>query len=113
MIFKNFPITSEESPPSLNIFGLVVKSITVDSIPILQVPPSIIIPILLPNSSATCFAVVGLKDFDLLALGAASGHFRIFNNLIVFFSLGILTASVERPLFASFDILELLLFFKT
>jgi len=35
----------------------------------------------LPNSSATCFAVVGLKDFALLALGAASGYFKILNNL--------------------------------
>jgi len=78
----------------------------------LQTPPSIIILSLLPNSSATCFAVVGLKDFDLLALGAASGHFKIFNNLIIFFSLGILTAIVSRFLFASLDIFESLFFFK-
>ena len=66
----------------------------------------------MPNSSATCFAVVGLKDFDLLALGAASGHFTIFNNLIIFFSLGILTAIVSRFLFASLDIFEFVFFLK-
>jgi len=70
-----------------------------------------IILILLPNSSATCLAVVGLKDLDLFALGAARGQFKIFNNLIVFLSLGILTAIVARPLFASLDILEFLFFF--
>jgi len=104
--------TPPDETASLNIFGFVVKSITVDSIPILQGPPSIIILRLVPNSSATCFAVVGLKDFDLLALGAASGQFKIFNNFIAFFSLGILTAIVARPLFASLDIFDVLFFFK-
>ena len=62
--------------PGLKIVGIVVKSIIVDSRPILLCPPSNMNLILLPNSSATSLADVGLSFDDMFALGAASGNFN-------------------------------------
>ena len=67
--------------PGLNIVGLPVKSIIVDSRPILDCPPSIINLILFLNSSKTSFADVGLNFEEILALGAASGNSKILSKL--------------------------------
>ena len=58
--------------------GFPVKSIIVDSIPILHFPPSNIILIFFPNSSKTSFAQVELNLVEIFALGAAKGLFIIF-----------------------------------
>ena len=59
--------------PCLKIFGLLVKSIIVDSKPILHMPPFKTNLILLPNSSTTSSADVGLSLDEMFALGAAIG----------------------------------------
>ena len=53
---------------------------TVDSIPIFELPPSTIIFILFLNSSATSMAFTGLIPADLFALGIANGK---FNRVVV------------------------------
>ena len=57
-----------------------LASMTVDSIPPLVNPSSSIILILLPKSSLTSLAHVGLSCPDIFALGAAIGIFDIFSK---------------------------------
>ena len=96
--------------PGLKIFGVEVKSTTVDSSPILQLPPFKINfkdPL---NSSATSFAETGLTLVDLLALGIANGNFKDFNIFLIILFLGNLTATVLRFAVANFDNCEFLFF---
>ena len=60
-------------PPNLNIVGLPVRFIIVDSMPIEHFPPSKIYLIFLPNSSLTSVAWTALIFVEILALGAANG----------------------------------------
>ena len=66
-IFETF------KPPSLKIVGFFIRSIIVDSNPILHLPPSRIYFILEPNSSFTSFACTVLNLLEIFALGAAKG----------------------------------------
>ena len=60
-------------PPNLNISGLPVKFMIVDSIPTLHVPPSRTNFTLFPNSSLTSDAFTELSLVEIFALGAAIG----------------------------------------
>ena len=80
--------------PGLNIFGLEVKSRTVDSRPILHSPPFKIIFTELWNSCATSSADTGLMWDDLLALGIAKGKFKDFNIFLNVLFFGNLIATV-------------------
>ena len=88
------PILSGVIKPGLNIFGLLVKSIIVDSKPILLFPPSKINLILFLNSSTTSFDEVGLSLEDIFALGAARGTFNKLSNFLAILCFGNLTAIV-------------------
>ena len=92
--------------PALNIVGLDVKSIIVDSNPILHLPPSITNFILLSNSSITSFAEVGLNFEDIFALGAARGTFKILSKCLAILCFGILTATVFFPTVAFVEIFD-------
>ena len=70
---KVFWIFEISKPPNLNIVGLPIRLIIVDSMPIAHAPPSKIYLILLPNSSLTSFILTALTFVEILALGAASG----------------------------------------
>ena len=98
--------------PCRNIVGLLVKSIIVDSKPILHCPPSSINLILLPNSSITSFAHVGLSLDEIFALGAARGKFNILSNFLAVLCLGILTAIVCFPAVAILEIFDFVFFFN-
>ena len=73
---------------------MLVKSIIVDSSPILHCPPSSTNLILFLNSSTTSFAQVGLSLDAIFALGAARGTFKILSKFLATLCLGILTAIV-------------------
>ena len=109
---KIIPIFSGVIDPGLNILGLVVKSIMVDSNPISLLPPSKINLILFLNSSTTSFDEVGLSLEDILALGAASGTFNKFSNFLVTLCLGNLTAIVFFLAVAICDISDFEFFFS-
>ena len=83
--------------PCLKIVGLPVKSIIVDSKPILHEPPLSINLILFPNSSTTSLAQVGLSFEEMFALGAARGKFNILSKFLATLCFGILTAIVFFP----------------
>ena len=68
-----FFIFETSKPPNLNIEGLLVRLIIVDSNPILHFPPSNIYFILEPNSSLTSVACTALNPVEIFALGAANG----------------------------------------
>ena len=80
--YANYIVINISSPntPGLRIFGFPVKSITVDSIPILDFPPSIIIFIFFPKSSNTSIALTGLSLVEIFALGMASGKLEYFST---------------------------------
>ena len=59
-----------------------VTSITVDSIPILDLPPSIIIFNFFLNSSNTSEALTGLRLEEKFALGIANGNFKNFKRYV-------------------------------
>ena len=105
-MFNTLLILSSVIIPGLKIAGLSVKSIIVDSMPILQDPPSRMNFILFPNSSTTSLADVGLSFDEIFALGAASGVFKIFSNFLAILCLGILTATVFFPAVAFLEILD-------
>ena len=96
--------------PGLKIDGFPVRSIIVDSSPILHWPPSSINLILFPNSSKTSLAEVGLNFDEMFALGAASGNFIILSKFLATLCLGTLTATVFLLAVAIFDILEFFFF---
>ena len=68
--------------PGLNILGLSVKSIIVDSIPTLLFPPSKTILILFLNSSTTSYGEVELSFEAIFALGAARGTLTRLSNFL-------------------------------
>ena len=70
--------------PGLKILGLLVKSITVDSIPILHFTTINYNFNFLLNSSKTSFALTGLTFVDLFALGIASGKSMFLNKFLIF-----------------------------
>ena len=111
-LFKILLIFSIVILPGLKTVGLPVKSIIVDSSPILHWPPSNTNLILFLNSSTTSIAEVGLSFEAILALGAASGKFKILSKFLATLSLGILTATVLYPTVAIFEILDFSFFFK-
>ena len=98
--------------PGLKIEGFVVRSIIVDSSPILDSPPSIMNLTLFLNSSTTSLADVGLSFEEILALGAASGKFKIPSKSLATLCFGILTAIVFFPAVASLEIFDFLFFFR-
>ena len=98
--------------PGLNIFGLFVKSIIVDSNPILLLPPSNINLILFLNSSTTSFDEVGLSLENIFALGAASGTFNKLRSFLVTVCFGNLTAIVFFLAVAMRDISDFGFFFN-
>ena len=98
-------------PPNLNIFGLPLRSIIVDSSPIVDFPPSRIYLIFFPKSSLTSAELTALTFDDKLALGAAKGKFSLFNKFLVIGCLGNLTAKVFFLLVAILEIFEF--FFKS
>ena len=110
--FKAFLISWGLIIPGLNIFGLFVKSTTVDSIPIFELPPFIIILILFLKSSNTSDALTGLKFEDRFALGIARG--KLINLKIVLTTLcfGNLIATVFNLAVANESIKECLFFFN-
>ena len=70
---KTFSIFETFKPPNLNMVGLLVRWIIVDSNPILHFPPSKINFIPSPNSSFTSLAWTALSLVEIFALGAAKG----------------------------------------
>ena len=98
--------------PGLKIEGLPVRSIIVDSTPILHLPPSRTNLILFLNSSTTSFAQVGLSLYAILALGAARGTFNILSKFLATLCLGILTAIVFPPTVAILETLDFFFFFS-
>ena len=86
--------------------GSSVKSIIVDSKPILHWPPSSINLILPPNSSLTSLAHVGLSLDEIFALGAARGTSNILSKFLATLCLGILTAIVFFPALAILEIFD-------
>ena len=70
-------------PPNLMILGFFVRSIIVDSNPIMDLPPSRINFNLDPNSSSTSLLATGLILVDIFALGAASGKLIFFKRSLV------------------------------
>ena len=74
----------------------------VDSSPIFTCPPSIIISMASPRSSATCPAVVGLGLPEVLALGAATYPPAARINSCAIRSLGKRTATLSNPPVVSF-----------
>ena len=108
--FSICSICSVVTSPGLYIIGSPDKSITVDSIPTLQSPPSIIASTLPFISSTQCANAVGLGLPDKFALGAAIGTPESSKSLFASDCTGILTPTVSSPAVTSF--LILLLFFK-
>ena len=86
---------------------------TVDSKPILDVPPSNINLIFFPNSSITSLVFTGLILLETFALGIARGNFNFFNKFLIILFLGNLTAIVFNLQFAKFDIFDSFFFFST
>ena len=111
-LFNILKIWLAEIAPCLKIVGLTVKSTIVDSNPILQRPPSSIKLTLLPNSSTTSLAQVGLNLEEIFALGAARGNFNIFNNFLITVCFGILIATVFFLANAILDIFDLVFLFS-
>ena len=70
---KTFSIFLIFNPPNLNILGFFIRSIIVDSTPILHLPPSKIYLTFDPNSSFTSDAWTALSLVEIFALGAANG----------------------------------------
>ena len=99
--------------PGLNIFGLFVTSITVDSIPILDLPPSIIIFNFFLNSSNTSEALTGLRLEEKFALGIANGNFKNFKIVFITLCFGNLIATVFRFDVAKDVILDFFFFLNT
>ena len=100
-IFNVLFILNELKPPSRKILGLSeVRSITVDSIPKLQFPPSKIISLkgssLDPKSLSTWIAFVGLNCCEMFALGATTGKLTFSKNFRAIGLLGSLTATVFK-----------------
>ena len=110
--FKIFLIELLSIIPGLKIWGKLVKSITVDSIPILDLPPSITNFTFFLNSSTTSKASTGLTLEDLFALGIAKGKLIFFKIVLITLCFGNLIATVFNFADASGLILELILFFK-
>ena len=100
------------TPTEGKILGLSVRSMTVDSIPILVFPPSIIMFTFLFNSSKTSNAFTGLKLDERFALGIASGNLINFNTERIILFLGNLIATVFKFEVAKGEILEFLFFLK-
>ena len=98
--------------PGLKIRGELVKSITVDSIPILDLPPSIINFTFFLNSSTTSKAQTGLTLQDIFALGIANGKLIFFKIALVTLCFGNLIATVVNFAQARGLILELIFFFN-
>jgi len=94
LFFKIFSIAEISSPPNLNIFGLFLISIIVDSRPIDDFPPSSTYLTFFPKSSFTSFELTALTFEDGLALGAAKGKSSFFNKFLVTGCFGNLTANV-------------------
>ena len=109
--FKVLSIAEISSPPNLNIFGLFLISIIVDSIPIDDLPPSSTYLIFLPKSSLTLSEQTALIFDDKLALGAAKGKNNFFNKFLVTGCFGNLTAKEFLLLVTIFEIFEF--FFKS
>ena len=110
--FNIFLIFSAVIIPGLKIVGVFVKSIIVDSKPILHCPPSSINLIFLPNSSTTSLADVGLNLDEIFALGAANGTLKILRSFLATLCLGILTAIVFFFAVAIFATFEFFFLFK-
>ena len=70
-----------------------MRLIIVDSIPILDLPPSKTYFNFFPNSSITSCFVTGLIPWDIFALGAAKGKLNFFIRVLVNGCFGNLTAS--------------------
>ena len=104
-MFKTLEISEGLINPGLNIFALEVKSITVDSNPILQLPPSKINFKEPLNSLATSLAETGLIWVDLFALGIAKGKFKHFNIFRIVLFLGILL-TISGALYFSWTVLD-------
>ena len=79
------------------VYGFSVKSTTVDSIPMLQLPPSKIISISPCISLYTSCALVGDGLPDLFADGAAIGQFDLSIKNLAISSDGFLIATVFPP----------------
>ena len=92
--------------PCLNIVGDPVRSIIVDSRPILHLPPLRINLTLLLNSSITSYAEVGLNLDDIFALGAAKGKLNFLRSFLATGCFGNLMAIVFFPPVALLDILD-------
>ena len=110
--FNTFSIEYLSIIPGLKILGSFVKSITVDSIPTLHLPPLIITWIFLLNSSNTSSAVTGLTFVDLLALGIAKGNLIRFSRDLTILCFGNLIAIVFNFAEASGLILDPFFLFK-
>ncbi|GBU24270.1 hypothetical protein R83H12_00898 [Fibrobacteria bacterium R8-3-H12] len=65
--------------------------------PISQTPPFTMPSILPPSCSKTCSALVGLRCWNLFALGAASANPASFIISLAICFFGILIATVESP----------------
>ena len=85
-----------------------MRSIIVDSIPILDLFPCNINLILFPKSSFTSVDFTALTFEDKLALGAARGNFSFFNRALVTGCLGNLIAKEFFLLVAILEIFEFL-----
>ena len=84
------------------------KSTIVDSRPIFTCPPSMIISMASPRSSATCPAVVGLGLPEVLALGAATYPPAARISSCAIGSLGKRTATLSSPPVVSFGTISAL-----
>ena len=82
LIFRIFFISFWLIIPGLRIFVFSVKSITVDSMPIFELPPSTIIFNFFLKFSNTSIEFTGLNFEERFALGIANGKFK---NLSIFF----------------------------
>ena len=104
--FKVLSIAEISRPPSLNIFGLFLISIIVDSRPTDDFPPSSTYFTLFPKSSLTSLELTALTFENGLALGAANGKSSFFNKFLVTGCLGNLTAKVFFLLVTILEIFE-------
>ena len=105
-IFKTFSICFGVIIPGLKIHILPTKFKTVDSIPILETPPSSIFTLLL-NSSKTSKGFTELTPDDIFALGMARGKSSFFNNSLIILFFGNLMPTVFKFAQALGFILEL------
>ena len=96
--------------PGLKILIFPYKFTTVDSNPIIDLPPSKINFILFPNSSFTSEAFIGLTFVDKLALGIARGNLNRFSYFLIVVFLGNLTAILFKLAFARVEILDTFFF---